>query len=94
MFKLTHEGLKTRRWGPFRQEWYSICSAHRSHDPECPRCQSGRWINIYKAAGSSILYKVSPRLWRIWANRRNSGFNKWLKSSMGRKAFPNMKPRE
>ena len=26
--------------------WYSICSAHRSHDSECGMCQAGSWCQI------------------------------------------------
>ena len=26
--------------------WYSICSAHRSHDTECNMCQAGSWCRI------------------------------------------------
>ena len=27
--------------------WYSICSSHRSHDRDCPRCKTGSWIQIF-----------------------------------------------
>jgi hypothetical protein len=26
--------------------WYSICSAHRSHDTECNMCQAGSWCQV------------------------------------------------
>ncbi len=26
--------------------WYSICSRHRSHAPECNLCARGSWIEI------------------------------------------------
>ncbi len=26
--------------------WYSICSKHRSHDPDCNLCQAGHWVQV------------------------------------------------
>lgn len=83
--------LTSRRHGIFRQEWYSICSAHRHAQEDCPRCKSGMWVNVYKLKLSKFFYENHPVLWGKWANRQNSPFNKWLKSKQGRKAFPNMK---
>jgi hypothetical protein len=48
-------GNGSRGWGPWRQEWYSICSAHfRPHvntyytsDTDGPECPSGRWYNAW-----------------------------------------------
>jgi len=28
--------------------WYSICSAHRSHDPDCGNCKAGSWNQIQR----------------------------------------------
>lgn len=83
--------LESRRWGIFRQEWYYICSSHRHAQEGCPRCESGMWVNVYKHKLSKFFFKRYPKKWAIWANRRNSTFNKWLKSKQGRKAFPNMR---
>lgn len=63
---------QTRRWGPFRQEWYSICSQAWGHDENCPRCAAGHWVNVWAHAVESVFYKMFPGVWRWWVNRPNS----------------------
>lgn len=58
------EGLDSRSWGPFRQEWYSACSRHRARDDSCVACGYGRWVNVCLHAVSLGLYRVAPRAWR------------------------------
>lgn len=61
----------TRGWGPWRQDWYSICSAHQHGGPEddCRLCRAGKWRNRWRHFLGHCVYKISPRLWRWWANR-------------------------
>jgi hypothetical protein len=63
--------LAVRGWGPWRQEWYSICSAHQNGGPddECQLCRAGLWRNCWRQFFGHIVYKRWPRLWRWWANR-------------------------
>ena len=64
--------LKSRGRWLFRQEFYSICSMHFESQDDCNMCNAGSWKNVYAVKLSHILYKVSPSLWRLWANRHNS----------------------
>lgn len=57
-----------RLW--WREEWYSICSAHRQTDDSCSACSHGVWVNVVDAAITKFFYRHSPRLWTWWwANR-------------------------
>ncbi len=89
------ENVKTRRWGPFRQEWYSICSGHnwRKYTEEtCPRCQKGQWINVWRQAAGSFVFERWPDVWRWWANHRWNVLaraeSRWLES-----VFPGLRRR-
>lgn len=62
-------GRKRGVW-PLRQTWYSICSAHQEHDPECDLCQSGWWYNDVRQAVGGWVFRRWPRLWRWWVNRK------------------------
>ena len=37
--------MRTRGYGPWQQDWYSICSRHHKYDPNCRLCQKGQWVN-------------------------------------------------
>lgn len=71
--------LPSKGWGPFRYEWYSICSGHSKnsdgkyygHDTSCNRCMAGRWTNCWMHEISSFVYDHEPELWRWWVNRPN-----------------------
>jgi hypothetical protein len=39
--------IGTKGWGPWRYDWYSICSAPYGHDKFCIRCQAGSWHNVW-----------------------------------------------
>jgi Cys-tRNA synthase (O-phospho-L-seryl-tRNA:Cys-tRNA synthase) len=52
----------------WKQEWYSICSAHRDHNSECDMCTTGRWNNVLITRISSFVYKHFPKFWRWWVN--------------------------
>lgn len=73
--------MKTRRWGPFRQEWYSICSKHSQHKESCHMCQAGQWINVWKHHIGAAFFRVSPTLWRLWANRPWSPTRRFLEAT-------------
>lgn len=63
------DGLPTEGVGPFKYQWYSICSTHYKFDAECQRCMSGHWINCWKHGIGHFIYENDPVLWRWWANR-------------------------
>lgn len=73
--------MRSRRWGPFRQQWYSICSSHYEHCDGCSRCETGRWVNVYANVASSLFFRACPTLWRIWANRPWSPQRKFLEET-------------
>ena len=56
-----------RLW--WREEWYSICSAHAEPAEGCEACSYGTWVNVIDASISKFFYRHSPRLWTWWANR-------------------------
>jgi hypothetical protein len=63
--------VRSRFWGPFREEWYSICSIHMiNYRENCRMCRAGRWSNVIVRKIGHWFYKHCPRLWRVWANRR------------------------
>jgi len=52
----------------WKERWYSICSTHGNHDKDCPRCQTGHWINVWKNAIGGKIYDWFPGFWRWWVN--------------------------
>ena len=70
----------TRRWGPFRQDWYSICSAHRNRRADCDLCQTGQWINVCGHILGGMVYKLHKPTWLWWVNRPNSKAKRFLRS--------------
>ena len=62
--------MKTRGKWLWRQEWYSICSAHYDDKDGCPYCEAGRWVNVWVHNIEIFVYKRWPDLWRWWANRK------------------------
>jgi hypothetical protein len=77
--------MRTRYRGPLREDWYSICSKHQNYKADCKLCQTGQWRNRYLRHFGSFIYKNCPKLWRWWANRKNSKSRKFLE-----KTFPNL----
>jgi hypothetical protein len=63
-------GLPSKGWGPWRREFYSLCSAHQEAREGCPRCASGTWANAWASAISRAGYKVTPRFWLLMSNFR------------------------
>jgi hypothetical protein len=63
--------LRTKGWGPFRYDWFHICSAHQGYDAECGLCQIGGWMNHWKWWLGHILYKLFPDVWKWLANRKH-----------------------
>lgn len=60
--------LKSKGWGPWKYEWYSICSAHIIHNTQCHMCNAGSWINCYQHKIENYIFKKNPNLWIRWAN--------------------------
>lgn len=61
--------MKTRGFGPFTQDFYSVCSTHREEQDGCSRCAIGTWKYRIVQKVEDQLFLMSPRLWRVWANR-------------------------
>lgn len=77
--------LPSKGWGPWRYEWYSICSGCNKPDknifynPNCPRCMTGSWRNVWLGKIEHIIYTLAPNLWRWWVNTKR-GKKKFLAS--------------
>ncbi len=78
--------MKTKGWGPWRQDFYSICSQHTRSKDNCIRCQSGTWVNNWMHNIEGLVYKLNYKLWFWWVNRPNSKHRSELE-----KIFPNLK---
>jgi len=61
---------RTRGWGPFKENWVSICSMHYEYQSTCELCRAGYWHNNLRWWLGHQVYKYTPRLWRWWVNRR------------------------
>lgn len=59
--------MERRRWFG-RQVWYSICSAHMEPLRGCGCCEVGHWRTTWVSAIGSAVFRLSPRVWRWWAN--------------------------
>lgn len=68
--------LKSKGWGPWKYEWYSICSMHYYHKASCKLCRAGNWVNVYEHAIISYICKVNYPLWYWWVN--NSKYPKLM----------------
>jgi len=77
---------QTLGWGPWRKDWYSICSAHRNYDSECHLCAAGHYCNKWKLFLWHIVFKISPKLWQWWANQPNRKSRKFIEE-----VFPNLR---
>lgn len=60
--------LETKGWGPWRSDWYSLCSAHQQLNNNCYLCSAGYWQNRYMQKFSGAVYIICPKLWIWWAN--------------------------
>jgi hypothetical protein len=82
--------MRSRYWGPFRQEWYSLCSGHFEYDPDCDCCNAGQWINVWWIHIDGFLYKYFGSLW-FWLH--NNSFARHYGSSWKflKKYFPNIR---
>lgn len=55
-----------RGWGPWREQWFSVCSAHQIPS-DCPRCRVGSYRNIGAVGFSQLLCKFAYPVW-FWTN--------------------------
>lgn len=61
---------RKRGFGPWRQNWVSICSLHQIYRSDCELCQCGHWSNHWKWFFAHILFTISPNTWRKIANSK------------------------
>lgn len=80
-----HE-LPTRGWGPWRADFYSVCSRHHHSRDDCPQCNAGQWSNRIVHRIDGRIYRYARRLWLWWHNRPNSKARRTLEG-----IFPNLK---
>jgi hypothetical protein len=73
--------MKSRRWGPWRQEWYSIYS-----DPT-REFEVGSWRNVWIGKLSAFTFERWPDFWRWWNNLPIIR-QRWLRGLQ--KHFPNL----
>lgn len=48
----------------YKYTWFSICSVHYEYDKNCKMCNAGSWVNNWANYIDSIIYNMSPKLWR------------------------------
>jgi hypothetical protein len=72
-----------RYWGIFKQEWYSICSAHKEVQHYCQACFIGSWHNIILLKVGHYFYENHYKLWYWWNNLE-------FKKAKLKKIFPNL----
>ena len=77
--------LPSRGWGPWREEFYSLHSNPRLIAEDVEH-RFGVWHNVWSHRVGSVVFRVSPALWRWWANRPTSKTRRTLQSF-----FPNLK---
>ena len=82
--------LKSRGKWFWREEFYSICSAHYEPKEGCILCETGHWYNVWLLKCSRFVWTRWPRLWIIWANRP---FLNPTRDFLY-KTFPNLKKRK
>lgn len=56
----------------WKQRWFSICSMHYKYKEDCHICNTGGWTNVWQWKIGSLIYKLTPNLWKWWMNRPNS----------------------
>lgn len=76
-----------RYWGPFKEQWYSICSNHRTDREDCTRCSTGMWENIYLLKIRNYFCKHHYKIWYWWVNRKGSKSRKFLEKTFPRLRF-------
>lgn len=61
--------MRRRGVWPLRQTWWSVCSVHHEYNESCHICRAGTWRwDVLHWLGVAT-FAVSPRLWRLLANR-------------------------
>ena len=76
--------MRQRRKWIFKQQWYSICSAHYRYDENCPRCRVGQWHNVYIVKIDHWFYANVYWLWHWCHNRDRSRVNRFLRQHFPR----------
>ena len=70
---------KQFRWvGVMREQWLSICSAHRDIDKNCNTCAVGRWENMVQMRAEAHWADQDPAGYLAWVNRPESAVRKSL----------------
>lgn len=78
---------RTRFFGPFRQNWISICNRHSFYyRKDCDTCNAGTWNNVITSKIQHYFYNHHYNIWYWWVNRPNGKTMKFLK-----KHFPNIR---
>lgn len=81
--------MRTRGWGPWRSDFYSLCSRHRDGREDCPTCNAGQWVNRIVHRIDALIYRHLPKFWLWWHNRPNSKARRTLEEF-----FPNLRAGE
>jgi hypothetical protein len=77
---------KSQGWGPWRREWYSICSRHHDPHTDCHMCMTGHYSYVVLNHMEHFFYTHFYRLWHWWVNRPNSASRKRIET-----IFPKLK---
>lgn len=68
-------------------QWYSICSQHQVGNPECPRCNIGKWVDEAdpEVMADHALWESDPDAWRAKHRRDSLDF---VDKTSGQEVFP------
>ena len=69
---LGHYEGASKGWGPWREDWYSFCSAHRISVETCQTCMTGAYGNRWGGRIEHGVAKYAYGLWYWWVNREGS----------------------
>ena len=71
----------------WKKRWNSICSAHQTHDENCPMCQAGYWENVWLGAFMGTIYDSHPVLWMWLVNGKKFKKGRWKEHVETRKSI-------
>jgi hypothetical protein len=67
----------------WKKRFFSICSVHSRWEPTCKVCKHGSWMNVWQWRFEGVIFKLWPKLWIKWANRKNSHYKKFGNKKIG-----------
>lgn len=56
--------MKDKGFFLFKKRWHPFCSSHQEYKHDCALCNVGSWHNIFIGKIESLIYKISPSLYK------------------------------